>query len=670
MVSVNKKNILFLLGLLFFLVIIRLGIILTSVEIISHYDELDLGTIARDLSRGLYVPFWYYQLDAYSGEALILGPLVLPFAKLFGQNIFAIKMVTFGCSILTLCAIFGFTLRYFGEKAARYAGLLFVLAPPGLVQLSLCTMTGHTEAFFAGFLSLFLFYEFFYRGQKKKFLFLWGISAGLAVWFYYANAMMVASCLLIFFIADRRFFLRSLPFFAAVFLAAFSPWFISNFRNHFIGLELVSENLSGFGMDRLLYVLKKPVKLILLDLPLSLATLRIYFIPRNAFAYAYYACLIAAVFPFLARPVTEVLNKKINLGPVMIFWVYPLVYLFVLTASRFDFDREIGFVGYRYATPLIFILLLSAAVCCSLSVRRTPIFALLLVLGLVGQSGLLFKEPFARAFSYIGYSYFQLGTRWHFNLSNTFLNYHDFQNQTKDFPLRERRLILWGLTDMAKWNSQELLFLSRQGVTKDITAQAMVHNETREYDPFSYAWIGGFEKFAPPEGIPLLESVIQTVPETSRKYFCQGWLSQPVQAENFVKCPDCYAGKNICDILTEDKAFIDIQAISAEEGQPKMKEIESFKPEERKRAYRGIGYSLFLFDLVLNPLNKVPLPLKLAKISKENMPDVYWGVGWAIREKFREDRARAFDWIDRLPGDGKDFARKGLEGFDKWYYPE
>ncbi len=662
----NRRIRLFFTGLLFLLCVLRLGIILTSIERVSHYDELDLGTISRELDRGLKVPFEFFQLDAYSGESFILGPMVLPFAKLFGQNLFAIKMVPFFFSILMLGAGYAFMLRYFGTKSAIGTGLLFVFSPPGFVQLSLAAMAGHSEAFFFGFLALFCFYEFLFKQKSLVLLALFGALSGFAVWFYYANAIIVFSCLAVFFITDRKFFFKSLPLFFAAFLITFSPWIISNLRNDFLGLELVSENLAGFDWPRVIYTLKKPIRFFIMNLPLSFFTTPVFGIPKAFSSYVYYLLLLLLVLPVVFAQTKGLLERRID-GRFLFFLIYPLIYTACITFSHFDVDRDIGFVGYRYVTPMVSVLLLLGGVGYAFFENRRVFFYGLLLLGFAGQAGMLFQEPFARAFQYQGYSYYQLGTRWHFNLAWAFKNYEDFQQKTAHFSVNERRYILWGMAQMAQWNEQEMLFESRQKQGDDLKVYTMTAKEPEEYAPFSYEWLGGLPRFRPPEGLESFRQISETIPISSKKYFCQGWLWGTETSRSFIDCPDCYIGKDVCDIHQLDRVMVYLFDLYQDNGPRRMKQISRFGSEERKLAYRGVGHTLFLTENILNPLSKSPMPIYTGPIAKEDMAEVYWGVGWAIREKFREDRIRAMDWIDRLPAEAKDSAAKGLKDYDQWY---
>jgi hypothetical protein len=47
--------------------------------------------------------------------------------------------------------------------------------------------------------------------------------------------------------------------------------------------------------------------------------------------------------------------------------------------------------------------------------------------------------------------------------------------------------------------------------------------------------------------------------------------------------------------------------------------------------------------------------------------DFFWGMGWAVREVFTEDRARAVDWIGRLPVADRPSALDGVRACEAWY---
>lgn len=651
---------LFCLVLLF--ILLRLGILLTGVETVSHYDEVDLGTVARELGRGLTVPFQFFQLDAYSGEALVLGPAVLPFMKIFGESLFAVKMVPFFFSLLTLCAVFAFCRRYFSAKTALYSGALFVLAPQGFTQLSLVGMAGHSEAFFFGFLAVFCLYEFLYNGKKTGSLALFGFAAGFSVWFYYANAIMVLSCLLVFLIEDRRAFLRGLPVLIPSLCAGFSPWLLINLKNGFRGLELVRENITPPSLEQVMYFLRKPAKLLLMHLPGALITTPVFFIPRVVAAGAHYLLLLAVLVPFW---IAQLKNRAFS-SRMAIFTVYPAVFCAVFFLCYFDTARDIGFVGFRYLTPLIGMLLLAAGIRLT-ALNGGIFFTALLVLGFTGQASLMFQEPFARATVYRGYSYYQLGTRWHFNLPETFKNYDDFMKRTSAFEPAERRMILWGLSQMAILNFSGSLFEERAGTAKDLTVDTAILKEPAYFAPVVFEWYGVQRKFGPGESRREARRHYDEIAHARRKYYCKGWLWSHDQAAAFLDCPGCYEGRDFCYMEDQELAALYFSYLDDAAWQRRVQSLPSIRAGSKEQAYRGYGRALFLLDQLANPLNKQDRTLPRLQLSEAQAREVWWGAGWGIRERFREDRERAMDWIGRLPAGAKKDASEGLAAFERWY---
>ena len=131
----NKKSFLIFLFLGILFILLRLGVLMNSFERVWHYDELDLGTVAKELQKPLHLPFWSYQLDCYSGDSLVLSRMVKLFFHIFGENIFAIKMVPLAFSLTSLTLLFWFLRRFFDEKTAVKTVLLLIFCFPSFTQL-------------------------------------------------------------------------------------------------------------------------------------------------------------------------------------------------------------------------------------------------------------------------------------------------------------------------------------------------------------------------------------------------------------------------------------------------------------------------------------------------------------------------------------------------------
>src|SRR5262249_59404158 len=75
--SVNRRLLLYGLALSA-LVVLRVTTLATSLETVSGDEELQRGTIARELTVGLKAPLWDYRADSYSGGSLVVGLLAAP----------------------------------------------------------------------------------------------------------------------------------------------------------------------------------------------------------------------------------------------------------------------------------------------------------------------------------------------------------------------------------------------------------------------------------------------------------------------------------------------------------------------------------------------------------------------------------------------------------------
>ena len=623
------KPIRLLISFLSLLLLLRLAILLTGVESVSHDDELGVGTMARELAMGHFPSVFFYQIDPYSGGSLLWQALVIPFFLILGENLFALKMVPLLFSILTLGGIYWSALRHFGYKTAVCASLLYVFAAPSFVQLSSVLMAGHSEDFFFQILVLGLFFEYLYKGQRNLFLTLSGLIAGLGIWIYYANAVMAAACAAALFLNAPKLFLRRLPVFALPLLLGFSPWLILNAQNHFLGLGLLTQTarFAPLFSARRLYSLFTGL------LPFAFSNMPVFFLKTSYFSAGYFSLLLAAISPcFIFR------SEKMRF-----FILYIFVFCAAFALSDFFVSPSMGFVGLRYLTPLLGMLLVSAGIGLGQVSWRRWLLIPLLGLGLAGQTSLAFKEPFAKAFQYRPVSYFQLGTIWYSGLAGRFENYEALETFLSRFPKSERRLIFWGLVHQANLNSNKALF-EHPNSGDDLVFETAVERAPDSYRSFIYEWLGVLSR---------KDSGIQDIPEAVRPFFYRGQLfsagepaahfSKPVSMEEFF-----YAES------------------SDPEWKRQIQKLELLPAEQKSAAFEYLGYFYFtpMFD---QPDVRENFRARLDFIPRKNINDVFRGMGWKIRERFREDERRALDWIHRLPEEARPAALSGAQAFDAWY---
>lgn len=622
-------------GLISALIALRLTVVLTAIESIFYNAEIEIGAVVRSLMLGIRLPLWAYQVDAYSGESLLLEPVMLLFFRVFSPNLFAVKMVPLLFSCLTLSAVFIFTLRHFGRRAAVYASLLLVCAPPGLVQLMLTCQAGHSEAFFFALCSLGFFYDYAFpvSGQKKRFLplALSAFIAGFSTMIFYGNAVMAVSLLILLCLSGRKELFRELPVFAGFFIIGFSPWFLINAQNSWNGLDLFRGQSDFFRFANLPDYIKSSIRLWVFDIPRSLIFSPAAGLSRSVYAWTFCLALLPAVF-FLFKG----WNRK-----SFLWLVFPAVFTSAFSALHF-MTAEIGFIGYRYLTQLLIMILLAAGV--SLAQHRMGAFFLgvLIVMGLAGQGAIAFREKPGLALSYHGYSFYNLGIRWQYFFSESIRTPEALNSYAGLFPEREKMLLLWGMYETAEGE------LSAVPADPSGAAKLEIYTPFALY-PFVYEWLGTVGTKA-----DLLK-----VPEVFQKYFCEGRLWRAGEFDRFLDGGTTDA----CRFSQVDLAGgIPLEYLEPSRAEDLFRRLETFPEDKRKWVYRGLGRYWW------NNLDyRREFAGATARVSAENMQDVYWGMGWMMRQDWPGDRGRALNMLERLPAEAQPPARQGFEAFEKWY---
>ena len=383
----------FFLFVLLFLTL-RMANILTAVERISWVEELCAGTMAKELIAGLKLPLSYYLETTYGTEDLIVGIVALPFFKILGPSLFALKMAPFLFSLFTLVLLFFFMNRHFGAQSAFVASSLFVICPPSFVQLSLLTVIGHSESLLLSVAALFSFYEFLYGTRRKVFfLMLFGLFAGFGFGFYHATAVLTLTCLASwFFLSPRSFLSREFVFFLVFFLIGLIPWFIFNTNRSYEEFQFL---LSAFGGNQgaiPFSALKRAIQLILLAIPSSYLFFPLFVIPGRVLSYLYCLIVLLIAVPFIFRQSARIVLRRYDPHKVLPLVLYPLLFIWVYSASSFFIpDAPPPFKVFSYFTPLQFFsfpLLAVALVHCR---RKWMFLGALLLLAFIGQGALLFS---------------------------------------------------------------------------------------------------------------------------------------------------------------------------------------------------------------------------------------------------------------------------------------
>lgn len=395
----NPATVYFFLTCLFFA--FRLAPLLTASERLTYIDELDTGTLGMEILHGMKLPVQAYQWDVYAGECLVLGAAAAFFFKMFGSHLLALKLVPLFFSWASFSILFWFMRRFFGPVAAVICSLLLVFCPPAFTQLSLLPMAGRTEPLFLGAAVLFVFYEYFYRRNlSNRWAFLFGVVSAAAVWFYYANLIVVAACVTAWIYEKRASsFLKSFAPALAGFLLGIAPALIlGNHAETSAGFFFSSFLQPWLSAETWALLPRKIARIFLKDLPAAYVFYGAWGTPEK---------ILSGLF-FLLHAGLFFLSRKTKCLPLILISVFTVLSLFF---SGFSIGSIYGFVGVRYLSPWFFYTCPVIAVFLAAAKWRNKILAAWIGLSLFSHGGLWGKEPFARAQNYRGYSYQHLGGR-------------------------------------------------------------------------------------------------------------------------------------------------------------------------------------------------------------------------------------------------------------------
>ena len=637
----------FLLVLLF--LVLRLASILTAVEHVSWHEELYEGAIAKELIEGLKIPFLDFQASPYGVGSLFIGILAVPFFLLWGPHLFALKLVPLiFFSLPTLLILFFFLKRHFSEKAAFWGVFLFIFAPPTFSSVSLIALGSHVASVLFSAAMLFLFYEFLYAVKHRTLFFLlFGAVSGFAFYFIYSTLLTFLVCFVSWFFLERSTFSRRRIFllFGAV-LMGLTPFFVYEMSHSWKGTHFlmgIFSPLSRLGASfprSLLKGLRNVIPLLTAKIPFS-------FCPRfgglgQALSYAYCGVFLGILVPFFWKE----FRKRRKILPLVL---YPLFFVITYAGSRFGGFSSLpssGFFVSRYFLPLHFFIFLLAAIALGVEKRRHFKIALL-VLGIVSQSLLLFKEDFGRAFLYKGYSYYLLGAYGYRSLKLAPNQPNNIWQILEKYPEEARRQLFRGFVRWYTWSNRE-----KENIQDILKWIKIFPPPYRYYYLESLGSVLGFQRDVITRRLlnPLLEACTQE----ERLYVYQR-LSFRSKDKKLVWSRNSKSG-----ILNYT-----IQWLPVYEKGPQGTGI-----PRRKRIYREWGEAFGnVWVLGQCSFNEAieSVPRELLKISSEFPEDFYWGVGWGLRRFIFEDRIRLMDWVKQIPPEERGYAREGLQAYERWY---
>jgi len=254
MMSRREKSIFLILVLAFLTLRLCILFTLPSLEHSNKLDkednnELHKGVIAKELIEGKKWPLLDYQTENHQGGSIVIGLLTVPFFLVFGESIYTLKLVALLLSLSTFVCWCIFAYRYFGGNIAVLNAIFLIFPPPIFTIYSLVNKGEHYQSGLFTILALLIFYKILYQTDpnvsvskdfKKSpyfYFILLGLLSGLGLYFAYIFIVTIITILVIFFILDKRFFIKRefFAFFVSFFIG-FIPWIAYGMQHKFINL--------------------------------------------------------------------------------------------------------------------------------------------------------------------------------------------------------------------------------------------------------------------------------------------------------------------------------------------------------------------------------------------------------------------------------------------------
>ena len=170
-------------------------------------EERKFGLLPDHLLHGLIVPYWDYLTMPREGGSLLVGPPYAAVFALFGSTFFALRLCNVLFHAVTMIVFCLGAASFAGWRGAVAFGVLWSLAPPGIVHLQQAGFVNHIEACLPMGLALVLLVASLKVAGRRwtgLLALLSGLSAGLAVFFAYSALPMLGSLALIVLVAVRH----------------------------------------------------------------------------------------------------------------------------------------------------------------------------------------------------------------------------------------------------------------------------------------------------------------------------------------------------------------------------------------------------------------------------------------------------------------------------------
>ena len=666
---------------------VRLAVVLTGSHLVSHSEELYRGTIARELLEGLHAPLWSYQADHYSGGSLVVGLLAAPAIALFGPRLFALKLVAIAFAAATAAVAVQFLARRYGVRAALAGAALFVMPPPGLVQLQSLAKGFHTESPLFTLASLSALFAFVYDGRRRRWLFAAAFAGGLGVSFTPIAALGLVGVVVTWLVVERG---RprgadALSFVLGVVLGAAPAVAYAAAHGLAPGAPSLAEVWSAWPEPlgiRLAKIPARVAKLVVVALPLSAGFPDVGRVPGVGLSALYAVLALGVAATLLAR---EAWRGKRREPAALLLTIPAAVFVAIYACTPVAIPSGTSAWASRHLAPLQILGLLLVAVAVARVRRGVAILAALTLLGAVGHAKLLASEPPGLAWQERADSYYHLGMLWTMREGRTVASLDAVQPRLERLGVERRTAAYRGAIEALVPSPDATIPQGLQGLLARLPPTA---------HPVVWESVGRWLAQASDPDADEIASRLEALPPRGRRLACDAlelgrahhvalegrsalewWTRTPARAPCVADDERLGLGYLLatyrhtdggCEELRATVARLDMDqrrsvyrgagrgaavVESARTGLPAGGWITGIAPGDVACLRQGrSGTLLQAPDGVTTLADTVPI---------EHLDDFFWGVGWEIADAFSEDPLRIAHTIDRLPSPAQAAAREG-----------
>ncbi len=209
----------------------RVALLVSSYDETNNWEEPVFLFSGLELAREGLANVLDHQDDLNHGGSVVLLVLAVPWIRLVGTSLVALKGLALLWSTLTLIAFLAVGWRHWSPRVALWFGLCFTLASPALARLNVTLVGSHPESLLpvAVVLDAYLTWSRERREGRRESA--WctlrlGLASGLALWMSYVSALFIAPILVLRTVARADRARLALVGFGAI--AGITPWVVQN----------------------------------------------------------------------------------------------------------------------------------------------------------------------------------------------------------------------------------------------------------------------------------------------------------------------------------------------------------------------------------------------------------------------------------------------------------